>query len=85
MSLTVLKTCCVGEASIAFPSRILILSSRTLRVRASIVANYVRGASPAMEVESRGAGSRVETITRTACAEYMYGASCKTGGPASIG
>jgi len=62
ISLTVLKTCRVGEASIAFSSRILILSSRTLRVRVSIVTDYVKGARTPMEVEFRAAGSRAGSV-----------------------
>lgn len=37
MALTVLKICCAGDASTAFLSRILTLSSRILRVFVSTI------------------------------------------------
>ena len=69
MLLTISKTCRVGEASFAFSFKILILSSRTLRVRVSMLADYggvlVRRWRLSLRVQA------VVLETFTACAECM--------------
>ena len=56
--LTVLKTCCVKEVSTALPFRISILSSKNLRVHASIIADCVGNGGGRWRPDSKGAGEK---------------------------